>query len=207
MQSEHDEAALQASVTLTGAKSAVLLYLTVNVVATDDTESDGHTISVELLITPLVVWPSLSEHVTSWSGAICCVARLLDESADKTKNFGRVGVTRTVTSWVCPTDKNGGSRVTPVKKTSADTSNWRKWNARFSIPRHCCKNMSSIALQRLEAVHVEVDGHQPQYCCDVHEDEQTVSAVVAHAVKLLATNCRRRHHLLKYVNERTLYGA
>lgn len=101
MQSEHDEAALQISAPfkLTGAKRAVLLYLTVNVVALAEIESDGHTISVELFITPLVVLPSLNAHVTSWSGAICRVARLFDESAaDSTKNSGRLGVTRTVTS-------------------------------------------------------------------------------------------------------------
>ncbi len=83
MQSLHDEAAPQSTkLNVTGVNSAVLLYLTVNVGVLDkEDESDAQTISVELLITPLIVRPSLSgmsqvDRVQSVVSRVCWTREL-----------------------------------------------------------------------------------------------------------------------------------
>jgi hypothetical protein len=65
-QSEQDVAVLQSTkLKVTGAKRAVLLYLTVNSVDEALDADTEQTISFELLMTPYAVCPLLSEHETS----------------------------------------------------------------------------------------------------------------------------------------------
>ncbi len=57
--------------------------------------------------------------------------------------------------------------------------------------------MSSTALQRLGAAHVDVDEHQPQYFWEAHEDVHVVSSVAEQAVIELAMNIATDVHLQK----------